>query len=88
MATSVEQCAVWNAERAPTDQYEPAVLTQLFQRYEMPNPATRWDAPLLTISAYQSVIDDLPIAQIHELLFNKKPPVPNLATAPVFLCYH
>ena len=45
-------------------------------RFEEPNPNQRWDSPLFVIQ----VDDDLPLEQISDALFNRKPPPPNMAT--------
>ena len=45
-------------------------------RFEEPNPNQRWDSPLFVIQ----IDDDLPLVQISDALFNRKPPPPNMAT--------
>ncbi|GJN92412.1 hypothetical protein Rhopal_005442-T1 [Rhodotorula paludigena] len=58
VATPPEQCRERNAARDETSAYLPATLDNLISRFEEPNSAARWDAPLVTVAA-----DDPPLDQ-------------------------
>ncbi|BGP18659.1 hypothetical protein JCM10213_002903 [Rhodosporidiobolus nylandii] len=55
VATPPTKCKEWNAAREG-DRYAQATLDNLISRFEEPNSAARWDAPLVTISC-----DDPPL---------------------------
>ncbi|CAH2084066.1 unnamed protein product [Euphydryas editha] len=49
-------------------------LTKL--RFEEPNPNNRWDSPLFTVQP----TDELDLEAVYKVLFEKKPPPPNMST--------
>lgn len=54
-------------------------LEGLIMRFEAPNPCNRWDSPVFSVHASES----LPCDQLHDVLFARQPPPPNLSTLPV-----
>lgn len=51
----------------------------LVMRFEAPDSKNRWDNPTFVVHP----ADPLPTEQIHEALFLRAPPPPNLSTLPV-----
>jgi protein KTI12 len=47
-------------------------------RFEAPDSRNRWDSPVFTVEPG----NDLPFEQIHDALFLRKAPPPNLSTLP------
>jgi len=54
-------------------------LDGLVMRFEAPDSRNRWDSPVFTIHASDSV----PFDQVHRVLYDRQPPPPNLSTLPV-----
>lgn len=52
-----------------------------FPRFEEPNSNHRWDSPLFTVQP----TDNLDLDAIYSVLFEKKPPPPNMSTQNVSL---
>ncbi|GAA5993033.1 hypothetical protein JCM10908_003068 [Rhodotorula pacifica] len=50
VATPPDQCRERNASRPESTAYAPATLDNLISRFEEPQSAARWDAPLFTIA--------------------------------------
>ncbi|GAA5891373.1 hypothetical protein JCM8208_002606 [Rhodotorula glutinis] len=50
IATPPDQCKERNAARQGPTAYAPATLDNLISRFEEPNSAARWDAPLVTVA--------------------------------------
>jgi len=48
-------------------------------RFEAPDSRNRWDSPVFTVNASDSV----PFDQVHDMLYHRQPPPPNLSTLPV-----
>ena len=63
-------------------------LNGLVMRFEAPDSRNRWDSPVFTVHASDSV----PFDQVHQMLYDRQPPPPNLSTLPVsnkhvIVCY-
>ncbi|GAA6049298.1 hypothetical protein JCM3770_005928 [Rhodotorula araucariae] len=58
VATPPNQCRATNAERQGPTAYAPATLDNLISRFEEPNSAARWDAPLVTVAADDPPLDE------------------------------
>ncbi|KAK3102390.1 hypothetical protein FSP39_011051, partial [Pinctada imbricata] len=73
---SKEKAHQFNDSRQELEQYHKDILDGLMMRFEEPNPNQRWDSPLFVIQ----VEDQLPLEQVSDALFHRKPPPPNMAT--------
>ncbi|BGP34258.1 kti12, chromatin associated [Rhodotorula toruloides] len=60
VATPPDKCREWNTERADSSRYAEATLDNLISRFEEPNSAARWDAPLITIAFDDPALDSRP----------------------------
>jgi len=74
--TSKEKCWAWNTSRADSEQYSEEILNALTMRYEEPDARNRWDSPLITVQAE----DTLPLDLISEALLHGKSLKPNQST--------
>ena len=54
-------------------------LSDLVSRFEVPDSRNRWDSPIFTVHATDSV----PFDQVHQVLYHRVPAPPNLSTLPV-----
>jgi len=54
-------------------------LNGLVMRFEAPDSRNRWDSPVFTVHASESI----PCDDIHQVLYHRQPPPPNLSTLPV-----
>ncbi|AET41234.1 Kti12p Ecym_7408 [Eremothecium cymbalariae DBVPG len=52
-----DKIAEWNAQRE--DNWDVNLLQELIQRYEEPNPATRWDSPLFSVISGEDKLQDV-----------------------------
>ncbi|GAA5922170.1 hypothetical protein JCM3775_003514 [Rhodotorula graminis] len=57
IATPPDQCKERNSARQGPTAYAPATLDNLISRFEEPNSAARWDAPLVTVAADDPPLD-------------------------------
>lgn len=79
---TVECCASeaeawsWNTSRSEDERYSRETFDALIMRYEPPNSQNRWDSPLVVLQSG----DQLPGQQICSLLYERKPPPPNMST--------
>jgi len=48
-------------------------------RFEAPDSRNRWDSPVFTVHP----ADSLPFDQVHQVLYHRQAPPPNLSTLPV-----
>lgn len=69
----------WNCDKAREDAFDRRIFDELIQRYEEPDSRNRWDSPLFTLQAREEV----PLAEIHALLYEKKALRPNKSTQQV-----
>ncbi|EGU11621.1 hypothetical protein RTG_02406 [Rhodotorula toruloides ATCC 204091] len=60
VATPPEKCREWNTQRAESSRYAEATLDNLISRFEEPNSAARWDAPLITLAFDDPALDSRP----------------------------
>lgn len=51
-------------------------MYRLNDRFEEPNQNNRWDSPLFTVQPD----DELDLEAVYKVLFEKKPPPPNMST--------
>lgn len=58
VATPPDQCRERNAARPDSTAYAPATLDNLISRFEEPQSAARWDAPLFTIATDDPPFDE------------------------------
>ncbi|GAA5843145.1 hypothetical protein JCM9279_001875 [Rhodotorula babjevae] len=58
VATPPDQCKERNAARTGPTAYAPATLDNLISRFEEPNSAARWDAPLVTVASDDPPLDE------------------------------
>ncbi|BGP50479.1 kti12, chromatin associated [Rhodotorula kratochvilovae] len=58
VATPPDQCRERNAKREGLTAYAPATLDNLISRFEEPNSAARWDAPLVTVASDDPPLDE------------------------------
>lgn len=73
---AVDTCLEWNARRGGP--WDAALVRQLAMRYEEPNGATRWDAPLFAVAPSQG--DALDAGAVWDALVLRRAPPPNAAT--------
>ena len=73
-----EEATRRNQSREESRRYSEEVMQALMDRYEAPNSRNRWDNPLLVVSG-----DEVPLEGIHEALFSRNAPPPNLSTQSV-----
>ncbi|XP_075225324.1 protein KTI12 homolog [Lycorma delicatula] len=66
----------WNETRSEEDCYSKEIFDALVMRYETPNSQNRWDFPLVTLLP----TDVCPVEKISTLLYERKPPPPNMST--------
>lgn len=74
-------CKAWNAARAATApglSYDEQTMDQCMARYEAPDDANRWDAPLFVVAP----TDPLPLQDLYAALYEKMAAAPHLATQP------
>lgn len=76
VATSIDKSREWNSQRPEEDQYDETNFVDLVQRFECPDSTNRWDSPLITIPSEEKV----PLEEIFEALYVRKPPPPNIST--------
>ncbi|BGO93823.1 kti12, chromatin associated [Rhodotorula toruloides] len=60
VATPPDKCQEWNTQRADSSRYAEATLDNLISRFEEPNSAARWDAPLVTLAFDDPALDSRP----------------------------
>jgi len=75
-ATTAELASRWNEGRQEKERYTQEVFDGLVMRFEAPEDRNRWDSPLFIVTPG----DELPYDQIHDALFHRKAPPPNLST--------
>lgn len=73
---AVDTCLEWDARRGGA--WDEALVRQLAMRYEEPNGATRWDAPLFAVAPSQG--DALDADAVWDALVLRRAPPPNAAT--------
>lgn len=75
---SKSEASLFNESRSREDRYSEEVFDGLVMRFEAPDSKNRWDNPTFVVHP----ADPLPTEQIHEALFLRAPPPPNLSTLP------
>ncbi|GAA5856616.1 hypothetical protein JCM8547_005893 [Rhodosporidiobolus lusitaniae] len=60
VATPPPTCKEWNASRTGDAHYADATLDNLISRFEEPNSAARWDAPLVTVAYDDPALNNRP----------------------------
>ncbi|POY72381.1 hypothetical protein BMF94_4685 [Rhodotorula taiwanensis] len=68
VATPPDRCRERNAARPEAQVYAPATLDNLISRFEEPQSAARWDAPLFTIAEDDPAFDQSAQVATEELL--------------------
>lgn len=54
---SLDNMNRWNVNKGTEKMWNETLIQQLVQRYEEPNPATRWDSPLFSLLAGEDKLD-------------------------------